>query len=112
MSASNYNWVCVRCRSVTRQPKTAPSVPKCPECGTDFYCLGYKVEVPRKLDVRGWRKLHLGCRRLVLAASDRQAVERVQVVHAAERELARLRRSGPAKGRQKIIRALEEKVRA
>ena len=112
MSASNYNWVCFQCHSTTRQPKAARTIPKCPECGTELYCLGYKVEVPRKLDVRGWRKLHLDCRNRLLASSDRQAIKRVREVHAAEREITRLRALGPAKGRQKIIGKLEEKVRA
>jgi len=77
-----------------------------------MYCLGYKVKAPRKLDVRGWRKLHLDCRERVLASSDQQAVQRVRVVHAAEREIARLRALGSAKGRQKIIRELEVKASA
>ena len=112
MSASNYNWVCFHCRFTTRQPKAARTIPKCSECSTDLYCLGYKVEVPRKLDVRGWRKLRSDCRKRVLASSDQQAVRRVHVVHTAEREIARLRALGPAKGRQKIIRELEVKARA
>jgi hypothetical protein len=85
---------------------------ECSGCGTDLYCLGYKVEVPRKLDVRGWRQLHLDCRKRVLASSDEQAIRRVRVIHTAEREIARLRALGPAKGRQKIIRELEVKARA
>ena len=112
MSASNYNWVCFRCRFTKRHPTYAKVVPTCSECGTDLHCLGGKVGVPKRLDVRGWRKLHLDCRGRLLAWSDRQAVRRVRAVHAAEREATRLRALGPAKGRQKIIRRLEEKARA
>ena len=112
MSASNLNWVCFRCRLARRHPAGVKTVPTCPECGADLYCLRGRVEVPKKLDARGWRKLHLDCRRRLLAWSDQQAVRRVRVTHAAEREAARLRALGPAKGRQKIIRRLEEKARA
>lgn len=112
MSASNYNWVCFRCRLSNRRSKAAWTIPKCSECGADLYCLGYKVEVPKKLGVRGWRKLHLDCRKRVLASSDQQAIRRVRTVHHAEREIARLRAMGTAKGRQKVIRELEVKARA
>lgn len=112
MSASNFNWVCFRCRLTKRHPTYAKIVPKCVECGTDLYCLRGKVEVPRRLDARGWQKLHLDCRGRLLAWSDQQAVRRVRAVHAAEREVARLRVLGPDKGRQKIIRRLEKRVYA
>jgi len=111
MSASNYNWVCFRCRWSTRQPKSARTIPRCSQCDADLYCLGYKVAVPRKLDARGWRKLHLDCRKRLLALSDRQAVLRVREVHAAERDVARLRALGPARGKQKAIKKLEERAR-
>lgn len=112
MSASNYNWVCFPCRFSLRHPKTARTVPKCAQCGADLYCLGYKVEVPGKLDVRGWRKLHADCRERTLASSDQDAVQRVRDLHASEKELIRMRALGPAKGRQKIICSLAQKVRA
>ena len=47
MPASNYNWVCFDCRFVTRLSKTSRRLPKCAECGSDCYCLGYKVEIPQ-----------------------------------------------------------------
>lgn len=111
MSASNYNWVCFRCRFTKRHPTYAKIVPKCAECGTELHCLQGRVSVPRRLDVRGWRKLHLDRRQRVLAFADARAVKRVRVVHATERELAQLRRLGPARGRQKIVAKLEEKLR-
>ncbi len=93
-----------------RQPKTAPRLPKCPECGADCYCLGYKVEIPKKADLRGWRKLRLDCRKRQLAWSDRQAVKRVREVHAAERRIAYLRSLGPSRDREKLIAELTEKI--
>ena len=110
MSACNFNWVCFRCRFTKRHPTCAKVVPTCPECGSDLCCLQGRVGVPRKLDARGWRKLHLDSRKRLLARTDDQAVRRVRVTHAAEREAARLRALGPAKGRQKIIRRLEERA--
>jgi hypothetical protein len=111
MSASNYNWVCFGCRFVIRQPKTSRRVPKCRECGSDCHCLGYKVEIPKKTDARGWRALHLESRKRHLASEDRQAVRRVREAHAAQRRIAHLRSLGPNKDREKIIRELEVKIR-
>lgn len=50
LSASNCNWVCFDCRFVTRQAKMSRHIPKCADCGSDCYCLGYKVEIPKKAD--------------------------------------------------------------
>ena len=111
MSASNFNWVCFRCRFAKRQATYVKIVPTCPACETDLHCLRGRVGVPRKLDARGWRKLHLDSRRWLLAESDRQVVRRVRMAHFAEREAVRLRPADPATGRKKVIRRLEEKAR-
>jgi hypothetical protein len=112
MSASNYNWVCFDCRFVTRQPKPARRVPKCAQCGADCYCLGYKVEIPKKSDTAAWRSLRLESRKRHLAWSDRQAVKRVREAHAAERRIAHLRSLAPNKDREKMIADLKEKIHA
>jgi hypothetical protein len=112
MSASNHNWVCFECLFVTRQPKTAKRVPKCAECRSDCFCLGYKVEIPKKSDRDGWRKLRAESRRRYLASSDKQSIRRVREAHAAERRIAQLRALGPNKDREKIIAELNEKIHA
>ena len=112
MSASNYNYVCFDCRFVTRQPKLARRVPKCAQCGADCYCLGYKVEIPKKSDTTGWRSLRLESRRRHLEWSDRQAVKRVRGAHAAERRIAHLRSLPPNKDREKMIAELKETIHA
>jgi len=109
MSANN--WVCFDCRIALREAKTAPHVPKCPDCGADCHCLGYKVEIPKKANTRGWRKLRLDCRKRQLAWNDRQAVNRVRQVHAAERRIAYLRSLGPNRDREKLIAELAETIR-
>ncbi len=72
MSASNHNWVCFDCRSSFRQAKNEKRVPVCGECAAERYCLGYKVEVPKKTDERGWRKLRENCREFDLAKAQRE----------------------------------------
>lgn len=110
MSANNYNWVCFDCRFVIRKPKMSRRVPKCAECGSECYCLGYKVKIPKKPDARGWRALRLECRRRYLEWSAQQAVRRVREAHAAERRIAHLRSLGPNKDREKIIAELQKSI--
>jgi len=110
MSASNYNWVCFDCRFVIRQSKSSSCIPKCAECAADCYCLGYKVEIPKKTNIRGWKALRLISRKLHLARSDGLAVEHVKEAHAAERRIAQLRSLGPNKDRETLIKELEEKI--
>ena len=87
-------------------------VPKCAECGAECYFLGYKVEIPKKSDVRGWRSLRLETRRRHLARAESQAVTRVRVAHAAERRIVRLQSLGANREREKIIAQLREKIHA
>jgi hypothetical protein len=110
ISASNYNWICFDCRFVTRQPKASPRVPKCAGCGCDCYCLGYKVEIPKKTEDRGWKTLRGESRKRHLASADRHALSRVREAHAAERRIARLRSLGPNKDREKTVEELQKKA--
>jgi hypothetical protein len=112
MSASNYNWVCFTCHFVTRQPKSARRIPKCSECGSDCYCLGYKVEIPKKSNTRGWKTLRLESRKRHLELSDQQAVRQVRTTHIIERRITHLLSLGPNKDRQKMITELKKKTHA
>jgi hypothetical protein len=110
MSASNYNWLCFDCRIVTRQPKPSKRVPKCFECGDDMFCLGYKVEVPKKEDIRGWRRLREDCRERELTAADARHVAQVREQHDAERRIAQLAALPENKQRAKLIAELRKKM--
>ncbi len=93
MPTGNHNWVCFDCRVAVRQPATATRTPKCPRCAEDCYPLGYAVEIPKKSDTRGWRKLRTECRKRHLAWSDPEAVRRVRDTHGAERIAAYRKRA-------------------
>ena len=110
MSASNHNWVCFDCRSSFRQGKTEKRVPVCGECGTERYCLGYKVEVPKKTNESSWRKLREDCREFQLAESRRKFLARLREIRAAKLRIARLEKLEPNKDRDKIIRYLKKKI--
>ena len=77
-------------------------------CGSDCYCLGYKVEIPRKSDARGWKALRMETRQRHFRWSESQALRRVRVIHEAERRIAHLRSLGPNKDRERTIKKLKK----
>ena len=105
MSASNYNWVCFSCRTSRRQAKHVKQIPNCLTCGTPCFWLGYKVEIPKKSDQRGWRKLELECYRRHQAEADRKQIRRARVA----RQISRIRVRGANKDREKLIGELKKK---
>ena|SRR5436189_3902069 len=109
MSASNYSWVCFECRLVVRQPKTAKRIPKCLACGSECYCLGYKVEIPKQEDARGWRRLRDDCRARELHWAEVKAVAKVREAHDAERRIAQLLALPTNKERSNLIEKLSKK---
>ena len=85
-------------------------VPKCTECGSNCYCLGYKVDIPRKTDARGWRALRKESRKRYLEFLVREAIRRVNEVHEVERRIAHLRSLGPNKDRKRLIQELKANI--
>lgn len=110
MSASNCNWVCFECRTSRRQPKISGQIPACPDCGRECFCLGYKVEVPRRDAVREWRQLREECRKRLYARQDLQQQSNVRRQHDLEKEIARMEALGENKDRERQIRKLKEEL--
>jgi hypothetical protein len=75
-----------------------------------MFCLGYKVEVPKKEDVRGWRRLREDCRERELSSADARHVARVREQHEAERRIAQLAALPENKERAKLIAELRKKL--
>jgi hypothetical protein len=75
-----------------------------------MFCLGYKVEVPKKEDVRGWRRLREDCRERELGAADARHIARVREQHEAERRTAQLAALPENKERAKLIAELSRKT--
>jgi hypothetical protein len=75
-----------------------------------YVCIGYKVEVPKKEDVRGWRKLRDRCRERAIAAVDATAVTRVRELHQIERRIAALAALPANKERTRLIADLRKQA--
>lgn len=110
MSASNYSWVCFDCRTTQRQPKPAKRVPLCTSCGRDCYCLGYKVEIPKKDDLRAWRLLRADCQEREFTALDERRLSRVRAFHEIEKRIRDLEALDQNPGRAKLIKDLRQQL--
>ncbi len=49
----NYNNVCFNCRNSFKLRGGGV----CPDCGNSLISLGDKRKIPRKIDIKGWKKL-------------------------------------------------------
>lgn len=110
MSASNYNWVCFECRIVIRQAKTAKRIPKCLGCGSGSFCLGYKVEVPKKEDVRGWSQLRDDCRTREIVRIEKEAADKRRYATATKLRIEQLEALPANKERAKLIAQLKRNL--
>lgn len=52
----NLNSVCIDCREAKRF-NSRGEIPNCPKCGKKMYNIFCKVEIPRKTNASGWKKL-------------------------------------------------------
>jgi len=88
VSVSNHNWVCFECRTTVRKPKSdanAPTLPACSRCGASLVNIGYKIDVPRKSDVKAWKALREWCRHARLGGIEDEIRSLVQKVHRLEK---------------------------
>ena len=91
MSASNHNYVCFECQTAVRYPKRAESAPKCMNCGSECYCLGYKVAIPKREDVKLWQAIKAESLRRDQEFIDASRIKKVRRQHFLEQEIQRLR---------------------
>jgi hypothetical protein len=103
----NNNWVCFACRVVIRKPSGITQLPKCPDCGSECFFLGHKVEVPNQRNLRAWRELHLDCRERELNRREKSSQEKVRRTHDIEQEIARIKALPENAGRRSYIKGLE-----
>ncbi|RYD83178.1 MAG: hypothetical protein EOP84_08280 [Verrucomicrobiaceae bacterium] len=108
MSASNDNWVCFVCRTSRREPKIAKVRPTCHDCGADCFCIGSKVEVPKREAVKEWGELQAECQRRLDFWHQYSRVREVRRQHSLEKEIARMEALPLNIDRTRQIRALRE----
>lgn len=108
MSASNHNWVCFECRYATRQSTMTNRRPRCPECGDDCYCLGHKVEIPKKSDAKKWNEIKVESRKRDIDAAVSRAESKVRSIHRIEKEIAKLEALEENEGRRRRIKELKK----
>ena len=110
MSASNHNYVCFDCRYAIRHPKTAPVAPKCKNCGAECYCLGYKVAIPKRDNIKSWGEIAEESRRRDILYEHNSTLQTVHRQHFVEREIQRLQQKEENRDRSRAIKKLLEEL--
>jgi len=110
MSESNYNWVCFDCRYATRQPKTSKHVPKCAACYKDCVSVGYKLEIPKKTDAKGWEKLREVSREMDQQKRDNQKKYRETRISQLTNRIETLSAKEHNQDRARLIAELQEEL--
>ncbi len=106
----NSAWICFDCREAVRRDTQYRGDVPCPKCGTHCYCLGYKIPVPPKRDVKTWDELRAQLRE-ELHIKQAQALEQsVRRRHQIEQEIAKLEALPNNAGRQAAIRELHKRL--
>lgn len=110
ISTSNDNYVCFKCRTSIRCPKTTKVIPKCVECDSERFCLGYKVEIPKYSDKRSWRAIEIESMRRKQVRERSLILRTVRRQHALEQEIERLGAMADNRDRLRQIKKLEDEL--
>ena len=108
--SSNNNWVCFKCRMAKRQPKSVVRVPRCLDCDSEMFCLGYKVKVPACDATDAWKKLWNDCSEREHQKGVQEAKNRVRRIHETEREICKLQSFQENPARNRLIAKLEKRT--
>lgn len=106
----NAAWVCFKCRESVRRPTHYTADVPCPKCGQRCRCIGTKIPVPAKRDVRAWRELRAGLDAQAVKVAEAEHRERVRRRHSLEQEIRRLESRPKNDGRGKAIGLLKRRL--
>jgi hypothetical protein len=76
----------------------------------DCFCLGYKVEIPKKEDKKAWLNLRQNCRDRFFATVEIESKNKVKRKHEIEKEIIHLESLGENKERARQIAKLNEEL--
>lgn len=107
---SNVNWVCFDCRESVRRPGHQDRPALCPRCAQACRCLGYRIPVPPKQNVRAWQRLRKAFNERAVEAAVSRFEFGVRQRHRAEREIRRLEAGPASPGRAKALKRLKRQM--
>ncbi len=108
--SGKYNWVCFECRYATRKLKINKTISKCPDCGNDLYCLGYKVAIPKKANSKAWKSMKNCSFCLDITYLEQEAKNKVKEKHQLEKEIIRLENLSDNKENRKALKKLKTRL--
>lgn len=106
----NAAWVCFDCRESVRRPTHHTADVPCPKCAQTCRCIGTKIPVPPKRDVRAWRQLRESLDAQTIRAAESQHERKTRQRHSIEQEIERLEARPKNDGRTRAVRLLKRRL--
>src|SRR5688572_11623789 len=103
-------WVCFDCRESVRRPTHYKAGVPCPKCAQPCRCIGTKIPVPPKRDIRAWRELRESLDAQAIRFAEAQHRHRIRQRHSLEQEIGRLESRPQKAGRTKAVRLLKRRL--
>ena len=102
-------WVCFDCRQAVRGFYPGPA--KCSRCGGELTGIGFKIPVPSKSDVRGWRSLREQLQKAAIDAQVQKYEKRVKRIHAIEQRIKDIEARPKNENRAQLVNFLRQNLR-
>jgi hypothetical protein len=106
----NAAWVCFDCRECVRRPTHWKAEVPCPKCARICRCIGTKIPVPPKRDVKAWRELRESLDAQAIGLAEIQHRREIRQRHSLEQEIRRLESRPKNEGRAKAVRLLKRRL--
>ena len=106
----NAAWVCFDCREAVRRPTHYEGAVPCPKCAQICRCIGTKIPVLPKRDVKAWRELRESLDAQAIRSTETQHRRRLRQRHSLEQEIKRLESRPKNDGRTKAVRLLKRRL--
>src|SRR5215210_2095534 len=108
----NAAWLCFDCRESVRRPTHYKAEVPCPKCAQSCRCIGTKIPVPPKRDVRAWRELKASLDAQAIRFAESQYRRGIRRRHSLEQQVKRLEARPKNEGRIRAVRLLKRRLDA
>ncbi len=86
------------------------NTPKCVFCKMELYNIGYKVAIPKKTDLQGWKNIKKLSFERDIKHLERKAIEDVREKHEIEKEIVRIEKLKDNKENRQLIKKLKKQI--
>ena len=107
----NNSWVCFQCRECYRRSSAHKEKVICAKCNNNCRNVGSEIKVPKKTDIKAWKKLQNNLIEQDIYSHEISSKESVRLKHDAEQGEKRLEILENAKNKKSGMRALNKQLK-